>query len=199
MWSSFEGDAARSWVGAALAAGVIAGAGLGGCAPPIPPPGTYVGVLGGSDAVMGLVTTESAGIAYTCGGPQTLDTIHAWFAFDAIDVEMASSGYDASVTLTAEEDRWRGTVTDPDGNTYTVTLSAAEGAEGPFATDQESECAAGAVVVSDGGTERLQGVVCIAGRAPAQVVPVGQITDGPIDVQSDTDPPVSFVVAPATP
>lgn len=181
----------------ATARGLLAvlGAACGGAPPE---PGTFVGALAGSESVLGLTTTDARGKAYLCGGETTMDTHHAWFAFD-IARRIEASGYDASLSLAADGDGWTGTVTDPDGASFDVELRRGTEPEGPFSTEEESGCAAGAVVIDDGDGPRMQGVVCFVGVIPAQVVPVGQINPGPIQVQSATDPPVAFVVSPAIP
>jgi hypothetical protein len=156
-------------------------------------PGAAVGTVDGTDAVVGLATDGDVGRLYVCGGPDTMGVLNRWF-----DVWIGERLEGESEGWTVSGSRGEGVIVDPDGVAWSFALSAAEGAEGPYAPDASvGECPAGVVVVGD----RVQGVACASALAPAQVVPVGVIgaEPGPIEVRTEGEPALEFVVVPVAP
>ena len=153
----------------------------------------FAGPVEGTDAVIGL----AGGRLYLCGGPETMGELNRWFD---VDVSDGLFGEDDGWSVIGERDGdgWTGDLVDPTGGISPFTLDPATGADGPYAAESPvGECPVGAVVL-DG---RMQGVACAAVLAPAQVVPVGVIGAGrdPIEVRTEGEPALEFVVVPVEP
>lgn len=156
------------------------------------PTDVHVGPIDGTDAVVGLAGDR----LYVCGGPDTMATLNQWFDVTIDGDELFGEDDETGWTVIgSRRGGWTGDVVAAVGDVYPFALDPARDAEGPYAAaDPVGECPAGAVVV--GG--RMQGVACAAALAPAQVVPVGVIGSepGPIEVRTEGDPSLEFVVVP---
>ncbi len=169
------------------------------CADPTWSVGTSVGDADGTDVVIGITTGASSGVAYVCGGPDTMRSHTRWIDLAPTALGLAGEADGWSIDGSETGDGWAGELISPDGETTPWSTTWAAGlVEGLYDSD-EGACRAGAVVLDDG--DRMQGVFCLTGSLSAQVVPVGQIVlqDGAIPVRALSNPPVEFTVTPAVP
>ncbi len=158
---------------------------LAGCAEQAAP--AFVGMVEGSDAVVGAVSENGKVTFYLCGGKTTYATLTRWFSGDVADdgsFSLESKGF----TLTGNLTKGSGTITTP-SETLDWTAAPATGDMGLYSTLYGS-CRTGAVVGDmHGDGMELQGVWCDGDRF-AQVTPIRGITvnNQGIEVEADVPP-----------
>lgn len=160
----------------------------------------FVGEVAETDAVIGLALGQQTGRLYLCGGAESLGELNRWFEVERDHEVLTGSADGWSVEANPDGRDWIGTLTSADGESWAFTAQRAASPDGPYVPEEPvGDCPAGAVV--QGGGQRLQGIACPPGLAPAQVVPVGVISRqaSRIAVRTDGDPPLEFVVIPAEP
>jgi hypothetical protein len=159
----------------------------------------FVGEVAETDAVVGMALRGGLGQLYLCGGSETMGSLNRWFEV-SVEGEALSGSADGWTVQAQFSSDWRGEVTSPAGDSWSFVASEGSDPDGPYIPEEEvGDCPAG-VVVLEGG-ERLQGVVCPRGLAPAQVVPVGLVSRGldRLPVRTEEEPPFEFVVVPVEP
>jgi hypothetical protein len=169
-----------------------------------PSSSVFVGEVAETDAVVGMALDDEGGQLYLCGGSETMASLNRWFEVSVQGDTLSGSadGWTVQAQRAEQTERaaWSGQLASPEGDSWAFVASEGGEPDGPYIPEEDvGDCPAGAVVL-DGG-ERLQGVVCPAGLAPAQVVPVGIIADrsGRIPVRTEHEPPLEFVVVPVGP
>jgi hypothetical protein len=164
-----------------------------------PSSSVFVGEVADTDAVVGMALQDGRGQLYLCGGSETMASLNRWFEI-SVEGEALSGSSDGWTVQAQGSSDWSGEITSPEGDSWAFVATEGADPDGPYVPEDDvGDCPAGAVVL-DGG-ERLQGVVCPSGLAPAQVVPVGLIARdaGRISVRTEQEPPFEFVVVPVEP
>ena len=138
-----------------------------------------VGVVPGTDSVVGEVTQAGAFTLYICGGSADFATRTHWFsgtldADGAMSVD-AGDGWTASGAWTAGGAD--GAIVPPDGIALAWSASSVDDGAAPgLYAGEDAGCRTGVVVLGGGGGDpRVQGTWCSDGGEYAQVTPIRSV------------------------
>jgi hypothetical protein len=146
---------------------------------------TFVGDLIDTDARVAVATDGENGVAYICGGEETMATHTRWFGDDIWAGELTAQTSDWEFSADVYEDGADGFLTSPDGDVWEFSLTDAGG----LYQAEDAGCKDGAVLGPDANGElSLQGVWCDEVGSLAQVTPVTTLALEPtIRVQVESD------------
>lgn len=125
---------------------------------------TYVGELGATDALLGVIVKEHGVITYSCGGDDTLDDLTTWIsgAWTGGSFEVSRGDGRIEGTVSGDEQTVSGMLRiSGDEHEYTLDRVAETAAEGLYGAGlEDDDCLTGVLVLppeTAGGALRIQG------------------------------------------